>query len=263
MIEFSGCVLKAALESAARPSKDRPEFWCSRVRIASRSATETVVEATNGVQLFRLTMEKEFSGEAFATRDVVSRLRPDDRLQLDGLQLEIESESGDFEIRASLLAVPEPALMVDGKNLRQWPDFDSIIPKGKRSAASMIGLSSKVIGVVSRACKMLSTPDNPLTLRMQAGGATDPVKLTGRCLFGDVVFVVMPTSIVLDEPPPPESVVEEAVEALRASVPEGTAMSISVDGGTPVVVADKRRRRKADDFGDGIEDGKTAAAGGA
>lgn len=198
-IEFSGSVLRAALDCAAKPSKDRPEFWCSRVRVAARGTKETVVEATDGMMLVQIVMEKSYEGEAYATRDIVSRIRPDDRCQLDGLQLEVESETGDFDIRASLLAVPEQVLEVEGKNLRQWPDFDALIPKGKRSAASMIGLSSELIGKISKASKALSSPEYPLALRMEAGGAQDPVKLVGRSIFGDVVFVVMPMSIIEDE----------------------------------------------------------------
>jgi len=241
MIEFTGCVLRAAMECAARPTKERPDYWCSRVRLAAaRALDKSVLEATDGVVLMRLTMDKSYDDEAFLTRDIIQRIRPDDRVQVDGLQLEVESETGDFDIRASLLSVPEPALMMNGKNLRQWPDFETIIPKGKRAAASMIGLSSSVIGKVSRACKHLSSAEYPLTLRMEAGGANDPVKLIGRSVFGDAVFCVMPVSIVPEEKG--TEAVERAVQAMKDSVPEGAVMTVTAVGKT-AVVADKRKSK--------------------
>lgn len=255
MIEFSGSVLRAALDCAAKPTKDRPTFWCSRIRVAARGTKETVVEATDGIMLVQIVMEKSYEGEAYATRDIVSRIRPDDRCQLDGLQLEVESETGDFDIRASLLAVPEQVLEVGGKNLRQWPDFDALIPKGKRSAASMIGLSSEAIGKISKASKALSSPEFPLALRMEAGGAQDPVKLVGRSIFGDVTFVVMPMSIVADEPQDEERAshskdgvdlvpLMDAIEALAPEEGSGvTAVTLSA-GGKSVTLKPRAKKSK-------------------
>lgn len=267
MIEFSGCVLKAAVECAAKPSKDRPTFWCSRVRVGRWSAEQTVVEATNGVMLMRLTMDKAFDREVYLTRDVVSRIRPADRVQIDGLMLKVDDEDGGFGMHALLLDKPEQTLEVEGRVLRAWPDFDGIIPRGKRYAASMIGLGAEIIGRVSKACRQLSAPDHPLTLRMEAGGAKEPIKLVGKSYFGDVVFLVMPTDIAQEGEEVAEALTraaQKSVEAMQDAVPDGVKLTVVHDG-VESVVADKRSRRsrRKDEFGDGIEepDRQTAAAG--
>ncbi len=198
-MRITGNILRAAAECAAKPSKDRPEFWCSRVRVAHYAKKVSVVEATNGIVLVRIELETDHEGEAYVTRDVLSRIKPTDSCEIEGLDLHVEAEDGSVDVRASLLEIPEPVLMVGGKNIRQWPDFDAAIPKGKRAAASMIGLSSAVMGKVSRATKHLSTAEQPLELRMEAGGAAEPLKFHGRAQCGQVTFVVMPVSMVTEE----------------------------------------------------------------
>lgn len=196
-MEIEGAVLKAALACAARPNKKRPHFWATMLRLAPRDAKTSLLEATNGVVLVRLVLEHRQECEAFLPHEVVRVIKASDVVSIDGRELEIEESRLHVELKAEAAPALEDS---KGKPMRLWPDFDPIIPKGKRSAASMIGLSAGVMSCVVRAAKLLSTAKDPLLLRMEAGGAADPVKLVGRSRYGETVFVVMPVSLIPDEP---------------------------------------------------------------
>jgi hypothetical protein len=200
-MEIEGYPLKAALACAARPSKKRPHFWATMSRIAPRDAKTSVLEATNGVVLMRLVLQHPQECEAYLPHEVLSRVKSADVVVIEGRELRIE-ESG---LTVELRDVPAPSLpAADGKNLRLWPDFDGVIPKGKRSAANLVCLSAGVMGCVMRAARLLGTTKDPVILRMEAGGPSDPVKLSGRCSYGELVFAVMPVSLIPEEPKKPK-----------------------------------------------------------
>jgi len=200
-MEIDGAVLKAAMACAARPSKKWPHFWATMSRLAPRDAKTSVLEATNGVVLIRLVLQHPQEREAFLPHEVLSRVKSADVVTIEGRELRIE-ESG---LHVDLRDEPAPALAdAKGKQLRVWPDFDAHIPKGRRAAANLIGLSAGVMGAIVRAARLLSSAKDPLILRMEAGGPAEPVKLSGRSSYGEVLFVVMPVSLIPDEPKPPK-----------------------------------------------------------
>lgn len=189
-MKLEGAVLLAAKECAARPAKKRPEYWATMVRIAPLDDKHAVLESTNGRVLMRLTLEHEQKSERFIPHRILKRLRPADVVEIEDFELDVEEAS----IHADLAIEPAPSLAnaETGEKLRVWPDFDLVIPKGARKQGRLIGLRADVVNFVMRASRHLSTNAQPLELVMETGGPTEPVKLSGKSIYGDVVFCVMP-----------------------------------------------------------------------
>jgi len=214
-MEIDGFVLKAAQACAARPSKKRPHFWATMARLAPRGEKSSVLEATNGIVLMRLVLNHPQECEAFLPHEVIARIRGSDVVEIDGRELWIE-ESG---LHVDLKDEPAPSLpsTTGGRPLRVWPDLEKVIPKSKRNAAALIGLSAGVMACVVRAARLLSSAKDPLVLSMECGGPAEPVKLSGRCSYGDVVFAVMPVSLIPDEPKEPKKAKDGAPDGKSAA----------------------------------------------
>lgn len=189
-MQIEGSVLLAAKECAAKPAKKRHDYWATMVRLAPLDEKHSLLESTNGRVLMRLTLEHPQQSERFIPHRILRRIRPADVVEIEDAELDIEEAS----LHADLAIEPAPSLAnaETGEKMRVWPDFDAVIPKGVRKQGRLIGLRADVVNYVMRAARHLSTNAMPLELVMETGGPTDPVKLSGKSIYGEVVFCVMP-----------------------------------------------------------------------
>jgi hypothetical protein len=171
------------------------------IRIAplskSASTPQTIVESTNGIVLFRLVLPQECDREVFVSREIVQRLKELDEVVISDLEMCVE---GNLQMQVDEQAAPALVDESTGRAMRLWPEFDALIPKGKRAAASLIGVGAPPLSAVVRCAKHLGSKDDPVVLGMAAGGAAEAVKLTSKCVYGDALWLVMPCTIIEEAP---------------------------------------------------------------
>lgn len=189
-MKIEGAVLRAALECAAKPTRGDPYRWTTCVRIAPTNGERCVVEATDGRVMMRLLLDHECEEEAFIRHETIKRIKGTDEVEISAGMLEVE----DANLRHDFLPL-ETLPDANGTPMRVWPDFSTVIPRGKRTPAPVVAFAPAVMAKVIKSVGHLGT----LALRLEFGGPTEAAKVTAQTCYGPAIYVMMPVELPEEE----------------------------------------------------------------
>lgn len=134
---IAGAILHAVASFASRESNRFPAL--SFVRVRPGAGHKTILEASDGCRLIRVTVNGNGAADGFISPDVAKSVKGGDAVRIEGTEVRIYSAKTGLETRADY--APKPGA---------WPDVESCIPEEPTTfptiSASRFGTRSNILG---------------------------------------------------------------------------------------------------------------------